>query len=79
MSTNYYLKVHIGKTYASGEEGYTWMWDESMLSSDGLAGILLSDHEFELEDEYGRQITQDEMASIIMKASYHDTSEKPFS
>ena len=78
MSTNYYFKVHIGKTYAS-EKGYTWVWDESMLSSDALAGILLSAKDYEFEDEYGKQMTQDEMASVIQRAVAHESSREPFS
>ncbi|MDA8332398.1 MAG: hypothetical protein M0027_14585 [Candidatus Dormibacteraeota bacterium] len=78
VSTNYYLKLHIGKTYAS-QGGYRWIWDESALSRREFID-LMDRCELTVVDEYGDEHGADEVLRLVIEGSERQDSVRvPFS
>ena len=78
MSTNYYLKLHIGKTYAGPDRSTGWIWDESTFPARDLLHVLETGGA-EVVDEYGRSIDPGDMIREIYSFVRAEASDRPFS
>ncbi len=79
VSTNYYLKLHIGKSYAfTSQGGYRWIWDESALTQRQLIE-LMERCELTVVDEYGHEHEPDDVLRVIEGSERQDSVSVPFS
>lgn len=78
MSTNYYLKLHIGKAYAGPNGTNNWIWDESTFPARDLLHAL-GKWESEVVDEYGRCIEPEDIIREIDSCDRVEASDRAFS
>ena len=76
MSTNYYLKLHLGKVNAGSNGTKIWTWDESVFQHSELLRALPYG---EITDEYGSDLDAEEINEILKGATSIRYSHRDFS
>ena len=79
VSTNYYVKLHIGKARSMGNGEIEFIYDTSALSLDAISSMIMGSEDLFFEDECGRLMSTSEMAQVILGAKLRTVSPESFS